>query len=77
MHPSAWNDFVAVFVRDSRMASRYVRRMHAGREDVENVHSSLHDGIHHFTALTEDLRRLHKKTLTFSKNHLSNQASHG
>lgn len=53
-----WNDLVAVFVKDARSAPLYPQRMHSNREDVENVHSSLHDGLLKHTAMTEDLRRL-------------------
>lgn len=56
-----WNDFVAIFVRDAQYASLYPNRMHTERDDVENIHSSFHNGLLKYTAMTEDLRRLRVK----------------
>lgn len=59
-----WNDFVAVFLRDKVYMDLCPQRMHADREDIENVHSSLHDGLLKFTEMTEDLRCLINKNVS-------------
>lgn len=54
-----WNDFVAVYVRETGCAPVYLERMCAARDDIENVYSSLAgDNLLKFSAMTEDLRCL-------------------
>ena len=56
-----WNDFVAVFLKDGHYAAEYPKRMYSEREDVENIHSSLHNNLLKFIGPTEDQRRLKVK----------------
>lgn len=59
---NAWNDFVAIFLKDSQFQFNYPERMFTGRDDVENVTVSNHEEIINFKAATEDLRNLSKMT---------------
>jgi len=55
---NAWNDFVAVFLKNSDFQTDYPERMLTGRNDIENITVSNHDAIIKLTAATEDLRNL-------------------
>ena len=53
-----WNDFVAVFVKDTDFASIYPERMLSDRTDIENAYTFNLNEIINFTAQTEDLRKI-------------------
>lgn len=62
-----WNDFVAVFVKDTDFASAYPERMLSDRTDIENAYTFNLNEIINFTAQTEDLRKISTMTKELTK----------